>query len=302
MWRKRLLRGGAGFALIALAFLVWGVVIEPRRISVENHELGVHWLPQELEGERLALIADFQIGMWMGNTGTVRRIVQRLVEDRPAAVLIAGDFLYDYHEKVDEDIALAVQLVSPLPAAGIPVFAVLGNHDYSLNLKDDPKNTEMAESLRSALEAAGIRVLMNEAAPVPTNGASSARNSLYIVGVGSHWADEDDPVAAIRQVPDSSPYIVLMHNPSSFLDIPAGLAPLSFGAHTHGGQVRLPFSPQWSWLTFVEEDPVHSDGWTDEDFGEPGNRLYVNRGIGFSEFPIRINSPPEITYFTLVRR
>ncbi len=40
------------------------------------------------------------------------------------------------------------------------------------------------------------------------------------------------------------------------------------------------------------------DGWI-EGFGEPGNQLYVNRGIGFSVVPIRILCPPEVTLFTL---
>ena len=41
------------------------------------------------------------------------------------------------------------------------------------------------------------------------------------------------------------------------------------------------------------------DGWVDGWFGEPGNRLYVNRGIGFGTVPIRTNCPPEVTVFTL---
>jgi predicted MPP superfamily phosphohydrolase len=47
---------------------------------------------------------------------------------------------------------------------------------------------------------------------------------------------------------------------------------------------------------------VHADGWIrDRGFGAPGNTLYVNRGIGFSDVPIRINCPPELTLFTLRR-
>jgi hypothetical protein len=34
-------------------------------------------------------------------------------------------------------------------------------------------------------------------------------------------------------------------------------------------------------------------------YGQPGNRLYVNRGIGFSLLPLRINCAPEITVFSL---
>jgi predicted MPP superfamily phosphohydrolase len=35
--------------------------------------------------------------------------------------------------------------------------------------------------------------------------------------------------------------------------------------------------------------------------GQAGKRLYVNRGIGFSIVPVRINAVPELTIFTLER-
>ena len=54
-------------------------------------------------------------------------------------------------------------------------------------------------------------------------------------------------------------------------------------------------------MTLAKDEPVHVDGWI-QDYGAAGNRLYVNRGIGFSTIPIRINCPPEITIFTLLSR
>lgn len=90
----------------------------------------------------------------------------------------------------------------------------------------------------------------------------------------------------------------MMHNPASFALFPANTAPVAVAGHTHGGQIRLPFTPEWSWLTFIKEDRVHADGWID-GYGKQRNHLYVNRGIGFSILLIRINCPPEITLFTL---
>jgi predicted MPP superfamily phosphohydrolase len=53
-------------------------------------------------------------------------------------------------------------------------------------------------------------------------------------------------------------------------------------------------------MTLVRSGRVAADGWI-PDYGAPGNRLYVNRGIGFSRVPIRINCPPELTWITLRR-
>jgi hypothetical protein len=68
--------------------------------------------------------------------------------------------------------------------------------------------------------------------------------------------------------------VVFMHNPNSFSQIPAHAAPLAVAAHTHGGQIRIPFTPEWSWLAFFRSDEVHADGWIDAGFDQPGNRLY----------------------------
>ncbi len=119
-----------------------------------------------------------------------------------------------------------------------------------------------------------------------------------LVGIGARWPNEDRPEAALSGVSDGAPRFVMMHNPNSFEAFPAGTAPVAVAGHTHGGQVRVPFLAEWSWLKIVEDDEIHVDGWI-EGFGEPGNQLYVNRGIGFSVAPIRINCRPEITLFTL---
>ncbi len=89
-----------------------------------------------------------------------------------------------------------------------------------------------------------------------------------------------------------------MHRPASFAELPAGAAPFALAGHSYGGQIRIPFTPNWSWVSLIREKRVYADRWI-RDYGDPGNRLYINRGIGFSELPIRINCRPELTVFTL---
>ena len=293
--------GVLGLTALVAILLAWGSLVEPRLLDVERETAALPHLPPGWDGRTIALLADLQVGMWLANTGTARRAVRRLVAERPAAVLIAGDFLYKADREAAQQIAEAVGIVRPLPAAGIPTFAVLGNHDFSLDEDDDTKNAAMADALRRALEAAGVRVLHNEAARLTLPGG--AGEALYLVGIGSRWAGEDDPARAVAEVPAGAARVVVMHNPGSFEALPPGTAPVALAAHTHGGQVRLPFTPEWSWLTFVREEEVHADGWVrDEGFGAPGNRLYVNRGIGFSDVPVRINCRPELTILRLRRQ
>jgi uncharacterized protein len=71
-------------------------------------------------------------------------------------------------------------------------------------------------------------------------------------------------------------------------------------AHTHGMQLGIPFVSDWLWRHKFSDEGSGVEGWID-NFGEPGNHLYVNRGIGFSIIPARIHAPPELTIFTLSR-
>ena len=296
------LAGAATLLLLA----VWGVAIEPRRLDVRRESAALPDLPPAWEGRQVALVADLHVGMWLGNPSVVRTAVRRLLADRPAAVLIAGDFLQSADASLDADIAAVVRLLAPLAVAGIPTYAVLGNHDYSLNRRGDAKHDVMARRLAAALTRAGIGVLQDSAARIPTPGATNDATepptSLYVAGVGSHWAHEDDPAAAIGAVPAGQPYLVLMHNPASFETIAAGRAPLAFAAHTHGGQVRVPFLPRWSWIWWLRDGRMPIDGWARPEYGAAGNRLYVNRGLGMTELPVRLHCRPELTIFTLGRR
>jgi hypothetical protein len=247
------------------------------------------------------VVADFQIGMWLDNSATVRRVVSRLAERRPALVLILGDFVYKGGDELEVGGRLGTlrDLLRPLSGSDIQTFAVLGNHDYGMSASNAEKDVRRAERVEALLQELGLQTLKNEAVALSLPGTDQATESVfYLVGIGAHIPKEDRPLVALAQLPADAPRLVMMHNPSSFDALPAGTAPLAIAAHTHGGQFRIPLTPSWSWLTFLREDKVHVDGWI-QDYGAPGNRLYVNRGIGFSLLPMRLNAPPEVTLFTL---
>ena len=288
---KRILTGlGTLFLLLA----VYGVAIEPRfLLDDEKFEVEIPSLPPAWEGQHVALVADFQIGMWLDNDGMVAEAIEDAVGDSVALLLVAGDFMYQPDSaKADR----AAALIRPALEAGIPVVAVLGNHDYSLMKKASAARPPIAEYLTQRLRELGVTVLENEAVAVP---APSGGAPLYVAGIGSVWAEISFPEAALAAVPSGAPRLVLMHNPESFRQIAAGEAPMAFAAHTHGGQIRLFPGERNSWLDIVRKGEVVADGWALDSLGAGGNRLYVNRGIGFSTVPIRINCRPELTTITL---
>lgn len=282
-----------GFILL---LLIYGTAIEPRfLLDTEPYQTEVPHLPAEWEEQTIALIADLQVGMWWDNTGMVRKAVRKIIEADPALVVIAGDFVYKPDSAVVRE---AVSLVEPLAGAGLTTVAVLGNHDYSLTEDDADPAQGIANHLEAELERAGIQVLQNEALPVAGPGGGS---TLHVVGVGSEWAGRSRPREALAGVPEGAPRVVVMHNPVAYRDLPPGAGPLTMAGHTHGGQIRLKGLPSESWLDIARPREVVAEGWAAESVGAPGNRLYVNRGIGFSVVPVRIFCMPELTLFTLQR-
>ncbi len=318
MW-KTVLRSILLILIILLPIMIWGVIIEPRLIDEVRLDVDIPNLPEAWEGRRVVFMADLQVGIFLDNSDTVKRMVERIIEGKPAVVLLGGDFIYhpteddDFEEALEEFeaedrleaqdvINEVVGILRPLAKAGLQVYAVLGNHDYAMETGSALKLSWVAEQLTSSLEEIDISVLQNQAVELtPDGGIADQNNALTLVGIGPYYPGEGNVDEALADVADEAPRLIMLHNPELFPRIPAGQAPLALAGHTHGGQIRIPFLKSWSWLSIVKEGEAHSDGWI-HDYGQPGNRLYVNRGVGFSNVPIRLNCPPELTWVNLRRK
>jgi uncharacterized protein len=283
---KRTALGAVGAILgVLVLLLLYGSLVEPRLILDERRdEAPIPGLGEPRAGTEVAVFSDLQIGMWWANTGMVQRIVDRVVAAEPDVVLLGGDFLYGSSPDPTRQVDTVMTLLRPLLDSGIPTYAVLGNHDYA---------SGGAQEMEAALEQAGVPVLDNEAQPVPGDG------ELYVVGLGPARMDRADVDEALRGVPEDAPRVVLMHNPTSFPALPARSAPLALAGHTHCGQIALPGRPHWSYLQLTEEEALVAGGYAFDAYGEPGNRLFVTCGVGFSLLPLRVNAPPQVVFFEL---
>ena len=279
---------------VLAAVLFYGSAIEPRFVDRNDEIASIPNLPAHWEGKQVAVFADLQVGMWWSNDDASRKLVRQIVNAKPAFVLIAGDFVYKAKRDVDQQMAEVLGILAPIKAAKIPMFAVLGNHDYELMTENQhpvAKNY-VANRVTEILDSAGVKMLDNDAIAV---------DSLYIVGIGEKWARNDLPEVAFAKVPEQAPRIVFMHDPDSFALIKPGDAPVAVAAHTHALQFDIPWISDWYWRTFETDAGAPGvAGWLDH-YGAAGNRVYVNRGIGFSGLPIRVLAVPELTVFTLKR-
>ncbi len=248
------------------------------RLSVTAFELQV---PVRAEVPRLALpvkplLIAFASDFHAGATTDPRlfaRLTALLVEHKPDLLLLGGDFVSWNARDVD---VLAEELSAVDPPLG--KFAVLGNHDLWAGVTE----------LVPPLERAGVRVLVNRQAalPAPFEGVS-------ICGIDDPWSGAPNVAQAFE---GAGPVrIFLTHSPDGILLVGAHRFDVAFAGHTHGGQIALKDGTP----IVTAGGPLarsHSRG----RFEVPGNGpLYVSRGVGCSNLPLRIHSDPELVLCTL---
>ena len=259
-------------AAVAGALLAWALLIEPRRLVVREVELAPPGWPRELDGLRVALVADLHTGAPHVSLDRVVRAVQRAAPD---LVALLGDY-------VDDEVAGA----RPVDPAGVAAqlarmraplgsVAVLGNHDW----------IRVGHRMGDALRGVGIDVLEETAARLA--------NGLWVAGVGDKSSRSPSPTAALRAVPEGEPVILLSHDPDVFPMVPDRVA-ITFSGHTHGGQVDVPG------LVRKAIPSRHGTRFKAGHVIEGGRHLFVSRGIGTSRWPVRFNAPPEVVIARLV--
>ena len=96
----------------------------------------------------------------------------------------------------------------------------------------------------------------------------------------------DDLDGTMAKVTDTSPVILLAHEPDVFPKVSSRIS-LTLCGHTHGGQVRIfgysPIVPSRFGNRYAYGHVVES-----------GRNLIVSGGLGFSTLPVRFGVRPEI--------
>ena len=262
-------------ALLAVAALLalWSFVVEPDRLVVREVELGLARWPADAGELRLAVVSDIHTGSPHIDEAKLDKLVEEINRLRPDAVVLLGDFVISGMtggEFIAPEVT-AEKLKGLRSAHG--TFAVLGNHDW----------WEGGERVWRALEAAGVRVLENDAASFVHGG-----RQVWLVGLADMWTRKPEVRGSLAKVTDdSSPVLVLTHNPDIFTEVPERAA-LTLAGHTHGGQVCLPLVGR----------PVvpsrHGQRFAAGHVVEGSRHLFVTTGVGTSILPVRFRVAPEI--------
>lgn len=273
----RMAMGVVGIVLVIIG--VWGYV-GARRVVVRALEVAFDTLPPGLEGMRIVQLSDLHVGPHTSRRH-LARIARAARDARPDLIAITGDQVDDYAGDVDHFVAAFGALAAPQG-----VFAIAGNHDVYAGW----------DAVRHGLEAAGIRVLVNDAVPIERNGSR-----FWLAGTGDpagrSWrrgsatgVGPDIERTMLRARPGEF-VIALAHNPALWPALAKRGVDLTLSGHTHHGQFSIP-RLGWSLASpFLEHAMgMHRDG---------RSVLYINPGTNYWGVPFRIGALPEVTVVTL---
>jgi predicted MPP superfamily phosphohydrolase len=267
---------GRGWARVS-----YGYRVEPTWLELNRLAVPIRDLPAAFTDFRIAQLSDFHCSRHV-TPGYLGESIDLALAEKPDLVVLTGDFVHRGYRYVERVAATLSRLTAP---AG--VYAVLGNHDFSVrNALGFRRHRHLHRAIERALMAHGIRVLHNEAVSLTREGAR-----LHLVGVADLWSRVCDLDRAFSGLAPEVPCVVLAHNPRTVEQLDGRRCDLMLSGHTHGGQIHVPGLGR----------PTlgrHARRFAAGLYYYRGCHLYVNKGVGFG-FRFRYGVRPEVAILSL---
>lgn len=202
------------------------------------------------------------------------RLIKRVIKEAPDFIAITGDIIHKYTERNKR---VALELVAALSKV-VPVIFVSGNHEMR------------------ALEYTTFKEELARAGALILDDCTADMCGLTVVGLKCS-SQKNDTVNKItpKEITQGSAKVLLAHKPQ-FIDKYAQVGfDLILSGHAHGGQWRIPFTNIGLYAPGQGKFPkltsgVHVRGTT---------KMIISRGLGNSQFPLRLFNRPEIVVVNL---
>lgn len=262
----------AVFIFLLSCVLIYARFIEPQHVMVKTLQYQLNPEQNLQSPVKIALIADLHIGLFSGHERQLKIIVDKINQQNPDLVVVAGDWTYEPENKLADELAI-------LQNINAPVYSVNGNHDEQYPGPPILKLLQHALKVNNVIDIEGQIVEFDE---------------FRLLGVGDLWAGKTD-MRYMPDLPQDKPWVILSHNPDTVDMVPQlPTRPLMLSGHTHGGQVELP------WLTNYIMKKVSILGHKKGLYQHENADVFVTVGTGMVGVPFRFRVPPTIDIIELI--
>ena len=259
-------------AMFSLSTGFYTFIFEPWNIQVERFNLKIPNLPGYWKGKKLVQVSDIHCSRVV-KYDFLKKAFDLVIKENPDIIALTGDYVTGGAKYVDYLNKALKETVSP--KENIYKIAVPGNHDYWTSI----------DYITKSLEDCGFTMLADEKAVI---GPGDSR--LTILGADDLWTKGINLDTLLEDFDITKEAAVLLsHNPDIFPEAVKAGIPVTISGHSHGGQVNLP----------IIGTPLVPTKYVRGFFREKDNLMYVNRGLGLLNIPVRFDCSPEITVFTL---
>ena len=288
-------------ALCVAFFLFKGALYNTRRFQVKPIVIESSKIPPSFNNYKIALFSDVHLGNLSRQESFLKRFVAQVNQYQPDIILFAGDLVNMYAIEISPEVqAILSQLQAP-----DGIFSVLGNHDMGPYFGKQGQKIGLTPLGNTAQvvqkeQEMGWRVLYNQSIYIHRNNDSIALCGVPYPPSPPIFPDSlthFDLALATRQLDSAHFNIMLCHTPKvweTMLNHPAlQHIDLTLSGHTHAMQAKITINArQWSPAQWMYK---YWSGLYERD----GRYLYVNDGLGYVLYPMRVGTKPEITLITL---
>lgn len=243
--------------------------------------LDVVGLPEGWEGMRVAVVSDFQLGLWEQNEAVAAAAVRQAVATNADLIALLGDYI-----AVGSDTAALGRVLAPL--RGRQTVAVLGDRDI--------RSDSIAAAVTDVLRAHGVQVLRNSTATITRNGTTAGVVGIDPEVVDRGWGTQEYVLATMGAGAPTP--LLLAHHPPLLARAPEGKYSAALASNTFCGPVEVPGTPRLRWLE-EEALPGAAVPGTERLFLVDSTVLFVTCGVGYNFVPARLGGQPEVALVML---
>lgn len=290
-------RIGTVLALVVAAVMLWGATVGRSSIEVRRVAISSDRLPRSFDGFRIVQFSDTHLGTMIGADAAMKRMVDTINSLNADMVVQSGDLVNITSTELTDHLASTLSKIE----SRYGVFSVLGNHDLGFYIPETSPVTPAQSVIELSLKqrAMGWNLLINESVHIHNETDSISVSGVNFPAEYKHNGHDSgmsgvDLKQTYANVNDSTFNILVSHAPQLWNDIlqRAG-CDLMLAGHVHAMQMKFGIGG-WLWSPAM----LMYDRWSGL-YHENGKHLYINDGMGYVMYPMRIGTRPEVTLIEL---